>query len=138
MKVCGAPTNNGKTCKFTTDHPSGLCLQCDPARTEEWKAEARRRASLGGTVSGAARQRPKRTTCRLRSSTDVLELIERTTLRVENSKGKVTELAAAIAKLASLANEVIKVGIVERENAELKAFIAAHMPEAKGALKAVP
>ena len=136
--MCSATTVNGNPCSFTAKY-AGMCVShASKAGNPAAKEEMRQRGA-----NGTAKARINRDSARLatppplRTVEDLLRVLERALMKVENSGCDAVQKANAAAKMVERAQAILKDGL-EREVTDLHALISEHMPHLKKRLRAVP
>lgn len=134
---CSSLTKAGSPCRMGLWNATGLCIGHAAAAGDlEAKAmlAARGRSGVAQMQANRARRQPGES--KMRTVEDLQTLVERETLHVRRSGADATSRANTVAKLVSLAMELLKVGELARENAELKALLLERHPELRKHLRA--
>lgn len=134
---CSAVAKSGAACRHRAEVGSDFCLWHDPARESERRAELSARGR-SGRAKRAARERSRRSdvaaVVRLETAAQVREAVERSLAEVEECSAPAPVKAHAVARLASVALDIIRTAEVEKELEELRELVFDRWPEARAKL----
>lgn len=135
--VCSATTAAGKPCTWRTHAPSGLCINHDPARTDE-RNQLRREAGIRGKKVQMERALVEQVkSVSLRSVADLFPHLERALVEVINSGALAVDKSREIRGIVAAAAELLKANALAEENGELRDLLLEHHPELRKHLRAV-
>lgn len=132
---CQATTKAGRPCTMSPGRGSVYCLMHDPERAEERRAELARRGR-SGQAKRAARERRIReeviAAVALSTAAEIRAALERAlgSVEADRESGSVAR-AGAIARLCSVALDVIRGLDLEAQVAELRELVIEHVPGAR-------
>jgi hypothetical protein len=130
---CQATTEAGGACKFTARH-SGYCDVHHPDPEERTRILSERGRKGGKSY---AKNKAKRTVdVSLATAAEIRSYLETLAADALSGRNQAQRITAGRG-VAQTAMELLKVTELERENADLLAFIEKHHPDAKPILRAV-